>query len=206
MLGLLTISTATFAQENKESGMYFGAIIGTKINDFNRHFNVDLDPQLYSFSIGAGSSWTKNNYVIGFEFVYSAAQKDNQAGQIQYIGFSNMLSFGYNITRSKTWKVEPNIGIVINNNQLIVQDKLGTTFQNLTNNPISGNLGLNIKLQGNNGLFTGVKLGYIMPFAGETEWKNTVADTNSNLKDNLGTFYLQLNIGGLLKLSKNTSL
>ncbi len=200
---LLALSASAIAQEKKESAMYFGAIIGTKINDFNKHFDLDVGTQLSSFSIGAGSSWTRNNYVIGFEFVYSAAQKDNTAGQIQYVGFSNMLSFGYNITRSKTWKVEPNIGIVLNNNQVIIQDELGTSFQNLTNNPLSGNIGLNLRLIGGNGLFTGLKIGYIMPFAGDTEWKNTVADTDTSLKDNLGTFYLQLNIGGLLKLSKN---
>ncbi len=172
---LMTINFSVFAQENKNTekdhGMYFGAIIGTKINDLNRHFNVDLDPQLYSFSIGAGSSWTKNNYVIGFEFLYSAASKDNDAGQIQYIGFSNTLSFGYNISKSKNWKIEPNIGVVFNSNQLIVQDKLNTTFQNLENNPLSGNIGLNIKLLGNNGLFTGLKLGYMMPLTGETNGK-----------------------------------
>ncbi len=140
---LLTISAMS---QDKTSGIYFGAIVGTKLNDLNRHFIVDLNPQLYSFSIGAGSAWTKERFVVGFEFLYSSAEKNEQRGLMQYIGFSNTLSLGYSITKSNLWKVEPNIGIVMNNNQLIVQDKSTLVTQNLTNNPFSGNIGLNIKI------------------------------------------------------------
>jgi hypothetical protein len=199
---LLTINTTILAQENKGTAIYFGAIAGTQINDFNKHFAVDVDPQLYSFSIGAGSAWTKNNYVIGFEFLYSAAKKDNNNGEIQYVGFRNTLSFGYNVSKNKTWKIEPNLGVVLNNNQLIVQNKNNAAFQNLTNNQVCGNIGLNIKAVGKNGLFTGIKLGYILPFSGETEWENKVTGTATGLNDNVGAFYIQLNLGGLLDLTK----
>ncbi len=198
---LLVTNLTAFGQETENgSGIYFGAIVGTKYNDFNRHFALDMAPELYSFSIGAGSAWTKNNYVIGFEFLYSSAQKDNATGVIQYVGFSNTLSFGYNLARGNTLKIEPTIGLVLNNNQLIVQDNANTFSQNLTNNPISGNIALNIKAIDKKGLFTGLKIGYIMPFRGETEWENKVQETSTGLKDNMGTFYVQLNLGGLLKL------
>lgn len=197
---VLGISSNVFAQGKKESGIYFGAIAGTKLNDFNKHFNVNIDPQLYSFSIGAGSSWTKNKYVVGIEFLYSSAKNEDKLGEIQYVGFGNTLFFGYNISKSKTWKIEPNLGIVLNNNQLIVQDRTNTTFQNLINNQLNGNIGINIKTVGKNGLFTGVKLGYMLPFSGETEWENKVSGTKTGLKDNVDAFYLQLNLGGLLTL------
>ncbi len=200
---ILAFNATIFGQETKESGIYFGAIIGTKYNDFNRHFNVDINPELYSFSIGAGSAWTKNNYVIGFEFLYSSAQKDNIQGEIQYIGFSNTLSFGYNLSANKTWKLEPNVGVVLDNNQLISQNISNNTFQNLTNNQISGSVGLNIKMVGQNGLFTGVKIGYNFPFSGETAWEDKITGSASDLRDNVGSFYLQLNLGGLLDLTKS---
>lgn len=199
---LFALNFNVFAQENKGTGIYFGAIAGTQINDFNKHFAVDVDPQLVSFSIGAGSAWTKNNYIIGLEFLYSAANKDNNNGEIQYVGFRNTLSFGYNVSKSKTWRIEPNVGLVLNNNQLIVQNKNNGAFQNLINNQVCGNIGLNIKAVRINGLFTGLKLGYIVPFSGETEWENKVIGTATGLKDNVGAFYIQLNIGGLLDLTK----
>jgi hypothetical protein len=199
---MLAFIIKTNAQNRKESGMYFGAIVGTQINTLNNHFKVNIDPTLYSLSIGAGSAYTKNNYVIGLDFVYSSAQKSNTSGEIQYIGFSNTLSFGYNFSKSNVWKIEPNLGIVLNNNQLIVQDKNNANFQNLTNNQFAGNIGLNIKAVGKNGLFTGIKLGYIVPFSGSTEWKYKVNETQAGLNDNLGAFYVQLNLGGFLSLTK----
>ena len=203
LLALFALSFSVFAQEKKETSIYFGAIVGTKINDFNKHFAVDIDPQLNSFSIGAGSALTKKNYIIGFEFLYSAAQKDNSLGEIQYVGFSNTLTLGYNVSNNKTWKIEPNIGVVLNNNQLIIQNKNNTNFQNLINNQLSGNIGLNIKAVRKNGLFTGLRFGYMLPFSGETEWKNKVSESKSGLKDNVGAFHIQLNIGGLLSLTKD---
>lgn len=203
LTAILVASTlVSNAQEKKDTGIYFGAIIGTKYNDFNNHFAADIEPELYSFSIGAGSAWTKNNYVIGFEFLYSNANKDDNTGEIQYIGFSNTLSFGYNVSKNKSWKIEPNIGVVLNNNQLIVQNKLNNSFQNLTNNQVMGNIGLNIKVVDKKGLFTGIKMGYMLPFSGETEWENKIDGTKTGLNDNVGTFYFQLNLGGLLDLTK----
>ncbi|OYQ51484.1 hypothetical protein [Flavobacterium aurantiibacter] len=190
------------AQDNKESGIYFGAIIGTRYNNFERHFAADVDPELFSFSIGAGSAWTKNNYVIGFEFLYSNGEKNNSYGAVQLTGFTNTLWFGYNLSTNKKWKFEPNLGLVLSNNQLIAQNKTTNSFQNLTNNQLLGNLGINVRAVGKNGLFTGIKVGYMLPFAGETEWENKVEGTNTGLSDQLGTFYIQLNLGGFLDLSK----
>lgn len=141
------------AQTKDDTGIYFGAIVGTQINDFKEHFGVNINPELYAFSIGAGSAWTKNNYVVGLEFLHSNASKNNRQGEIQYIGFSNTLSFGYNISKSKSWKIEPMVGLVLSNNQLIIQNTENQTFQNLVNNQFAGNIGLNVKIINENGLF-----------------------------------------------------
>jgi hypothetical protein len=199
---LIGIINQGSAQDKKEKGIYFGALAGTKINEFKRQFAVNTDPRLYSFSIGAGAAWTSNNYVVGFDFIYSNGQNSNNAGEIQYVGFSNTLSFGYNISEGKTWKVEPNVGVVLNNNQLIIQNKNNVSFQNLINNQVCGNIGINIKAVGNNGLFTGLKAGYMLPFSGDTEWENKVTGTATGLMDNVGAFYIQLNLGGFLILTK----
>ncbi len=200
---IIFINTKSIAQIEPETGIYFGAIVGTKFNEFNKHFITDVDPELYSFSIGAGSAWTKNNYIIGFEFLYSNGNKDNSNGEIQYIGFSNTLSFGYNISKNGNWKIEPTVGLVLNNNQLILQNKTDNSFQNLINNQFSANIGLNAKIIDSKGLFTGIRVGYMLPFSGETEWEDKVSGSATSLKDNVGSFYLQLNIGGLLTLNKS---
>jgi hypothetical protein len=200
LIVVVALSMNVSAQETKESGVYFGAIVGTKINSFNKQFITNVDPEFYSFSIGAGSAWTKNNYVVGVQFLYSSGSNSNNSGEIQYTGFENALTFGYNISRSRTWRIEPNIGIMLSNNQLIVQDKESGSFQNLANNQVTANAGIDLKLINQNGLFTGIKIGYQLPLSGDTEWINKVSDRSSGLKDNIGAFYVQLNIGGLLSL------
>lgn len=199
---VLALFMAVSAQVPKESGVYFGAIAGIKINSFDRHFVADVDPQLYSFSIGAGSAWTDGRYVVGVQFLYSSGTVSNSSGEIQYAGFENALSLGYNLSSNRRWSVEPNAGIVLSSNQLIVQNIESGAFQNLTNNQAAAAFGLNVKLIDQNGLFTGIKIGYQLPFSGDTEWRNKVADTGSGLKDNLGSFYVQLNVGGLLSLAR----
>lgn len=201
LLFIILSSAKLSAQEKQASSIYFGAIAGTQFVQFDKHFNVDLDPQFTPFSIGAGSAWTKNNYLIGLEFVYSSGQTDNGNGLMQYIGFSNTLLFGYNISRKENWKIEPSVGIMLNSNQLIAQDRLESRVQNLTNNPLSANIGLSFKIVDSRGLYTGLKLGYIAPFEGQTEWENKMEETASGLSDDLGMFYIQLNLGGLLSLA-----
>lgn len=200
LIVVIALSTDVSAQERKESGVYFGAIVGTKINSFNKQFITNADPEFYAFSIGAGSAWTKNNYVVGVQFLYSSGTNSNSSGEIQYAGFENALSFGYNISGSRTWRIEPNMGIALSSNQLIVQDTESESFQNLTNNQVAANAGIDVKFIDHYGLFTGIKIGYQFPFAGDTEWKNKVSDSASGLRDNMGSFYVQLNAGGLFSL------
>lgn len=188
------------AQTHRESGIYFGAIAGTKISSFDRQFAADIDPQFYSFSIGAGSAWTNGRYVAGVQFLYSSGTNSNRSGEMQYTGFENALTLGYNIADKSRWSIEPNAGIVLSNNQLIVQDTDSGSFQNLINNQVAATFGVNVKLIDQNGLFTGMRLGYQLPLSGETEWINKVSDRSSGLKDNIGAFYVQLNIGGFLSL------
>jgi hypothetical protein len=199
----LATTSFLFAQENRANGIYFGAISGAQFNRFNQQFAAEIDPQIYSFSIGAGSAWTRNNYVVGFEFLYSSGNKENGSGSIQYIGFNNTLSFGYNVTGGRTWILEPTIGFCLDNNQLIVQNKTSNVFQNLTNNQLSGVIGLNVKIVGANGLFNGLKIGYRYPFGAESMWKNTVGGSASGLNDTVSSFFVQINLGGFLSLSGN---
>jgi hypothetical protein len=188
------------AQDKKETSIIFGAIIGTKVNNFEKHFIADVEPNLYSFSIGAGSSLIKNNFVIGIEFLYSNANKDNDTNKIQYVGFDNTVYFGYNFSKNKKWIIEPNVGFVLSNNQIIVENN--NSYQNLTNNQLAGSLGINVKFVNKQGLFTGIKVGYITPFSGKTEWKIKLTESKTELNDNIGSFFIQLNLGGLIDLIK----
>jgi len=92
------------------------------------------------------------------------------------------------------------MGIALSSNQLIVQDTESESFQNLTNNQVAANAGIDVKFIDHYGLFTGIKIGYQFLFAGDTEWKNKVSDSASGLRDNMGSFYVQLNAGGLFSL------
>jgi len=199
---LLAMNGTALAEAERETGIYFGAMAGSQVLDFKRHFAVDVEPRLYPLSIGAGSAWTRGNYVIGLEFLYSSATSDSAAGEMQYVGFSNALSLGFNVSRDRRWKVEPNLGVALVMSQLIVQDRGRTTFQNLVNDQVCGRVGLDIKFLDGNGLFVGARLGYVFPFSGRTEWKDKVSGSPSGLEDNVGAFYIQLNLGGLLDLTR----
>lgn len=198
---MLVLVAGVTAQSHRESGIYFGAIAGTKISSFDRHFVADINPQFNAFSIGAGSAWTNGRYVAGVQFLYTSGTNSNLSGEMQYTAFENALSLGYTIAGNSRWSLAPNAGIVLSNNQLIVQDTESGSFQNLINNQAAATFGVNVKLIDQNGLFTGIRLGYQLPLSGDTEWRNKVADTRSGLQDNLGSFYVQLNIGGLLRLA-----
>ncbi|MGY6560983.1 MAG: hypothetical protein ACXITV_02640 [Luteibaculaceae bacterium] len=193
----LLVQPTIQAQEN---GVYFGAIAGVRTNNFENHFAIDLKPSFVSSTIGAGSAWKRDNFTLGVDFIFVRGTDNNRNGDAQLIGFNNHINIAYNITKSKKYQVEPTLGFVISDNQLIIQGKNDQNFQNLKSNELLLDFGLNFKRINENGLFTGLKMGYSLPFSNKTVWDNKIGDANTNLKDNFGAFYIQLNIGGLLTL------
>jgi hypothetical protein len=205
LLGTLMLfaSYLSFAQSKKDPAIFLGAILGVQKNAFAQHFIIEHTPVLYPFGVGAGSTYTKNNWLIGLGFIYASTSKQSNNASMQYIGFTNTIDIGYNLTKSNTLKCSPHIGVALSNNQLLIENIQNQKFQNIANNQWCGTLALNFKYINTSHLYTGLNIGYMFPFAGSTSWDNNNGIATTNLSDNINTIYIQLHIGGLLNLKKN---
>ena len=156
---------------------------------------------MFSSSIGAGSTLSKNNYLVGLEFLYSAGTRNTAIETQQYVGFSNTLFVGYNIlANSRSWRLEPTVGVTLEDNQLILQTKDNRRFANYSNSHVGINLGTSVRKIMPNGLFFSLKGGYLVSLDGDTKWLNKASGQDTGLVDNMNGYYVQLRIGGLLRL------
>lgn len=198
---LWIVFTTTLRGQNKPTSIYFNAIVGVKQNKFTRQFGYDINPQVFSSSIGAGSTLSKNNYLVGLEFLYSAGTRNTAIETQQYVGFSNTLFVGYNIlANSRSWRLEPTVGVTLEDNQLILQTKDNRRFANYSNSHVGINLGTSVRKIMPNGLFFSLKGGYLVSLDGDTKWLNKASGQDTGLVDNMNGYYVQLRIGGLLRL------
>ncbi|GAB2523047.1 hypothetical protein [Spirosoma aerophilum] len=202
---MLTLFWGTFITtlygQNKPTSANFYAIVGAKQNAFKKQFGYNINPQVFSSSIGAGSTLSRNNYLVGVEFLYSVGTRNTDLETKQYVGFSNTLFAGYNVLPSKsTWRLEPTVGLLIENNQTILQTKDNQRFTNFSNSHLGINIGTSIRKIGANGLFFGLKGGYLVSLNGDTQWLYKATGRETGLFDRMNGYYLQLHVGGLLKL------
>jgi hypothetical protein len=198
---LSTVTITTVQGQKQPTSMYFYAIVGAKQNQFKKQFGYTIDPQVFSSSIGAGSTLSKGKYFVGLEFLYSVGTKNTTSETKQYVGFSNTLFAGYNLLpNTATWRLEPTVGLIIENNQIILQTKDNQRFANYSNSHLGINLGTSVRKIMANGLFFGLKGGYLLSLNGDTAWLYKASGQDTNLTDNMNGYYVQLHIGGLLTL------
>ncbi len=198
---LLAVVTVCKAQ-SPEKSLRLGAIVGTKYNDFSKGFGTAIDPQLYSFTLGAGASYLYRRLMVGSEFYQSSARKTNANESLQYVGsFTNVL-IGYCPFQRGSSRIETSMGFGISINQLIGQDNNNTRFENVYNNQFSINPSLAYYNEGANGLCWGLKLTYSAGVAGDTKWKYRSSDENSVFESNVNGVVLQFTIGGVVEFIK----
>ncbi|MBC8083277.1 MAG: hypothetical protein H7Z21_08700 [Hymenobacter sp.] len=201
-LTLVGFTSTTLRAQSELRALRLNAIVGTRYNDFDNAFNVAIKPEIYSFTLGAGSTLLRNRFLAGTEFSFSSGTKTSSQQSLQYVGFNTNLFVGYNLLRGAAWRLEPTVGFSLSNNQLIAQEKQNTAFLNLVNNQVGVSTALALINVNSLGLCTGLRVGYYVPFSNDTAWQYRASEADTGLKDNVNAFFVQLTIGGLINLNK----
>jgi len=181
------------------------AIVGGQVNKFNFQFNTDLSPQIYSFSLGAGSEYYMNRLKIGTEFYFSNATNSNSNFKVDYSGMNSSLFIGYNILKNRKLLLEPALGFSFLNNKSIISNKILFQNQYYSNNQLGLTPSLSISKINSSGIFYGLKAGYNFSFNANSFWKDENIEANSVLNDNIGSFFIHFTMGSLLNFSKKKS-
>jgi hypothetical protein len=197
----LTVSIVGKAQAS-EKGLRLGAIVGTQYNDFSKGFGTAINPQVYSFTLGAGASYLYKRLIVGGEFYQSSARKTNANESLQYVGSVTNILIGYCPFQRGASRIETSIGFGFSNNQLIGQADDNTRFQNVYNNQFSINPSLVYANVGANGLCWGLKLSYSAGVAGHTKWKYRSSGEASVFNSDVNAVVLQFTVGGVVDLLK----
>ena len=203
LLGLYLQIINLWAQEKMDKGLYLGAHIGVRYLRLPDQFAIPIDQDITAFSIGAGSSWIQNKVLIGLEFASASHEKSTAGFRQQYVGFSNSILLGYNLSNKPQLKIFPTIGISLDNDQLILQTNDAVVFQNIKSQNFRLQLGLDIRLKYSNNLFSGAKFGYHLPLNQNVKWENSLPGRPDVTTDTVHTYYFMLQIGGFLSFEKN---
>tara|TARA_R110002126_G_C10464295_1_gene500577 strand:- start:1105 stop:2613 length:1509 start_codon:yes stop_codon:yes gene_type:complete len=196
---LLLGSTILCSQNNKYLRLY--ANMGSQLNQSNSAFNTTLNSNYYPFQIGAGSNYKFGQFLIGTEFYNSNGTIKNDVNKIKSQEFTTTLYLGYDLSKSNNFAIEPNIGFSMSNKQSILYD-----FQNLNSKTYQINqLGISPSLTltsfNESGVSIGVKIGCNYTLNNHT-WNKGIDDSNTNNSMKKITPFIQLNIGGRIKLLK----
>lgn len=199
-VSLLFLSNALLAQKNNQLKLY--AVVGSQINSVNPDFNTSLNGNINSISMGAGSSYYFGNLFLGTEFYYSNGNKSNQGYKLDFSGMNSTLSLGYNILKSNKFQLEPQIGFLMSNNKILKDDMITRKTEYFTQNNIGITPAVSFNFKNQAGLTYGLKVGYNYAINENEFWKNGIDNSNSSFLASNSSYFIQLNIGGVISLKK----
>ena len=186
------------AQNDKNLKLY--AIFSSQYNESDFTFNTNINPEIFSFSIGAGSSMNFGQISIGTEFYNSNGNNSNDQYKIQYNGFNSTIYVGYDILKNSLSSLEPSLGFSMSNNQLIVDDKQNVSSTVYSNNQYGITPALTFTKFSTQGTSFGLKVGYNYSLS-ENNWLTSINEQETNYGEGVNSFFIQLNIGGRINLS-----
>jgi hypothetical protein len=197
LLSLIPITNISLAQQSNKA-LRLGATIGTKYSDFDNTFGTTLEPEIYSFSLGAGASYLYNKIIIGAEFYHSNANRSNDSYYLQHNAFASNFMLGYALVKTKSIRLESSVGFGLSNNQIVTQNKPDSNSLHLYNNQFSVDPSVSFYNIGKTGLAWGGKVSYTVGTNGDTEWKFKSAEENSTSKGDINAFKIQFTTGGAI--------
>lgn len=192
-------STILLSQENKYLRLY--ANIGLQLNQSNSAFNTTLNSNYYPFQIGAGSNYKIGQFIIGTEFYNSNGYIENNINKIKYQEFTTTLYLGYDLSKSNNFAIEPNIGVSMSNKQSILYDFQNQNSETYQINQLGISPSLTLTKFNESGVSIGVKIGCNYTLNNHT-WNKGIDESGTNNSMNKITPFMQLNIGGRIKLLK----
>lgn len=205
---VLSISASfLYAQEiSSTSGISFYAIFGLKqvSIESSLHGSQASTPALAT-SLGAGSYWTKNRYIIGTEFFYSAGNTEKNDYKVQYTGFNSNFYAGYKVVHSARFNIIPAVGLGLATNKVLYASTLETATARETSFTASSpviHTSILFEKVAANGIVLGLKAGYNISTGGKKSWEFNGTEARSSMNDNPGGFFVQLTTGGLMSLGK----
>jgi hypothetical protein len=198
---MLMLPISVNAQKERFIGISLHATLGVKqVNAKSTLMHGAVNPT-FATTLGAGPSWNINRVVIGSEFYYSTASTTKNQMLSKYSGFNGNLYAGYQIVKSGGWQITPIIGIGKSRNQILISSKDGMQPPLAVYNNVSVvHTALRFEKVNSRGNYLGLKIGYNISTSGNSEWKSEGSNERSGASDNLSSFFLQLNIGGLIKV------
>lgn len=196
---LILASLTLYSQNNKHLRLY--ANMGVQINQLNSNFNTDLATN-YSFQIGAGSSYKLKQFVVGTEFYNSKGTTENNNNKIDSQEFTSIIYFGYDFLKCTNAALEPTLGISFSNKQSILYDYQNQKSLVYKINQLGITPALTYTKFNSLGVSIGFKIGCNYTL-NNNNWNKGIDDTKTNNAINKFTPFIQLNIGGKIKLFKN---
>ncbi len=201
IVSFVLLSNTVLAQTNSQLKLY--AVVGSQINSINPNLKTSFNGNINSFSMGAGSSYYFGNIFLGTEFYYFNGDKSNQDFKLDFSGMNSTISIGYNILKSNKYQLEPQIGFLMSKNKILKDDILKSKTAYFIDNNMGITPAVSFNLKKQSGMIYGVKAGYNYSLNKNNYWKNGIDNSHSNLLANNNSFFIQLNIGGIISLKRN---
>ena len=200
LLGLLSIST--FGQTDTYLRLY--ANMGSQLNNLNNAFNTNLNSNFFTFQLGAGSNYKFGRFLIGSEFYNSNGSVENNQFRINHQEFISKLSVGYDLLKSSNVSLEPSIGFFMSNGQSVKYELSNQITEIYKIGQLGISPSITITSFNHSNLSTALKIGCNIPLGHQT-WKNGIDDSQTIFSSNEISPFIQLNIGGRIKLKKKSS-
>lgn len=203
ILSFVLLSNTLWAQTEKQLKLY--AVAGSQFNNLKTNFNTSLNGNISSFSMGAGSSYYFGSLFLGTEFYYSNGNITNQNHRLDFSGMNSTFSIGYDVLKSDKFQLEPQIGFLMSDNKILRDDMLTNKTEYFTRNNLGITPAVGFSFKNHSGLIYGLKAGYNYSFTNNDQWKNGINKSNSAFLANTNSVFVQLNIGGIIRLKKKTN-
>lgn len=191
-----------YSQSDKSLRLY--ANLGSQMSQTKSAFNTDLnDSNFTSLQVGAGSNYKIGQFIIGTEFYNSKGDLKNNNNKIKYQEFTTTLYLGYDFLKSPNFALETNLGITLSSKQSILHDLLNQTSSTFQIEQIGISPSLTFIKFNKTGTFIGLKAGFNYALNNHN-WNNGLDNSKTGYDLNRCSPFIQLNIGGRIKLPKKT--
>lgn len=199
---IFTLACLTLhSQSNKYLRLY--ANMGFQMNKLNSSSNTDLDSNC-SIQIGAGSSYKLGQLVLGTEFYNSKGETENNNSKFDYQEFTSTLYLGYDLLKCSNAALEPNLGFSFSSKQSILYDLQNQTSLTYKVNQLGITPSITYTRFNHSGVSVGIKVGCNYALNNHN-WNTGINDIKTNNTLNKFTPFVQLNIGGRIKLVKKSN-
>ncbi|WP_336664296.1 alpha/beta fold hydrolase [Elizabethkingia meningoseptica] len=197
---LVLLATNVYSQTKKQLQLF--AVGGPQMNKFDSGFNTNVNTEINSFALGAGSHFYIGNFFWGTTFQFFNGSRQNVDDKLSLSGMNSVVSAGYNLLSKDKLKLAPSIGFASLNNKITKDDIKNNKSEYFNKNNFGLVPALDFSYINHTGLFYGIRIGYNIDMNSGNSWKNGINKTPSAFTDNTNSFFIQFKLGGVLDIKK----